>query len=108
MYKTPPFKGVSIRIPIIIPIRGGGLLITGLDYGIACNIDLILPLVPLLDAMANVVISAVARFEPIFVVHVFCSANDSHATSNMPISSFLRRTPHPVIVMYQEYKGTRI
>ena len=93
MNKTPAVKGVSIRIPIIIPTKGrGGLLITGLGYGIACNIDLILPFVPLLDAMANVVISAVAKREPIFVVHVL---NDSHATSNIPTSSFLRRSPHP-------------
>ena len=30
--KAPPFKGLNIRIPIIIPINGRGLLIRGLGY----------------------------------------------------------------------------
>ena len=30
--KPPPFKGLNIRIPIIIPIKGRGLLIRGLHY----------------------------------------------------------------------------
>ena len=30
--KPPLFKGLNLRIPIIIPIRGGGLLIRGLGY----------------------------------------------------------------------------
>ena len=29
---TPPFKGRNIRIPIIIPVKEGGLLIRGLHY----------------------------------------------------------------------------
>ena len=28
----PPFEGLNIRIPIITPIKGRGLLITDLDY----------------------------------------------------------------------------
>ena len=30
--KHPPVNGFSIRIPIIIPLKGGGLLIGGLGY----------------------------------------------------------------------------
>ena len=30
--KPPPFKGLKVRIPVIIPIHGGGLLIRGLPY----------------------------------------------------------------------------
>ena len=30
--KPPPFNGLDIRIPIIIPIKGRGLLIMGLHY----------------------------------------------------------------------------
>ena len=30
--KPAPFKGLNIRIPIIIPIKGRGLLIRGLHY----------------------------------------------------------------------------
>ena len=28
--KPPPFKGLNIRIPIIIPMKGKGLLVRGL------------------------------------------------------------------------------
>ena len=31
--KPPPFKGLDIMIPAIIPMKGRGLLITGLGYG---------------------------------------------------------------------------
>ena len=36
--KLPLFKGLHIRIPIIIPIKGRGLLIRGLHEGVEFRI----------------------------------------------------------------------
>ena len=34
--KPPPFKGLNIRIPIIMPIKGGGLSMVWVMSGIPC------------------------------------------------------------------------
>ena len=36
--RPPPFNGLNIRIPTIIPIKGRGLLIRGLHYPLALPI----------------------------------------------------------------------
>ena len=38
--KPPPFKGLDIKIPIIIPIKGRGFinLGSGLDWGRLCHL----------------------------------------------------------------------
>ena len=33
LINAPPFMGLNIQIPILIPIKEGGLLIRGLHYG---------------------------------------------------------------------------
>ena len=35
--KELPFKGLKIRIPIIVPCEGRGLVIKGLRYGPTCG-----------------------------------------------------------------------
>ena len=37
--KPPPFMDLNIRIPIIIPIQGRGLLIIGVGYGSLLGIE---------------------------------------------------------------------